>query len=132
MKQLLFIVFCLFVACDHSTQTDTIRERQFQLKGRIIGEVELTAGCGFVAFGTVIEFDVIKLQGMRYQNNHIGIIITCPRDYDEGFFEKGKTYQIVFSDKNQANFEWIIVNKDLLKKNGLSFDPYAIEVKKMP
>ena len=131
MKQLLLILLYLFVACDHDIQTDTVRGRQFQLKGRIVGEVELTAGCGIFAFATVLEFEVIKLKGMTYPNEYIGIVVTCPGDYDKNFFEKGKTYQVVFSDKNQADFDWLISNKQRLEKNGLLFDPYAIEVKKM-
>ena len=93
--------------------------------------MQQTPGCGLVAWATVVEFEVIKLTGMNYQNKELGIIFTCPENYSNSFFKKGNTYTVVFSDKNQTGFEWTIPNKDLLKKNGLSFEPYAISVKRM-
>ncbi|MFT3705538.1 MAG: hypothetical protein QM802_24425 [Agriterribacter sp.] len=102
------------------------------MTGKIIGKSEMPPHCGIVAFATVIEFEVIELTGMSYANKRIGIIVTCPEFYKDNFFEKEKTYQVVFSDKNQADFEWAIANEALLKKNKLSFKPYAITVKKLP
>ena len=102
------------------------------MTGIIADKVQLTPHCGTIAWGTVIEFKVIELVGINYQKKIIGIVITCPEFYIDNFFETGKTYQLVFSDKNQSDFEWVIPNKGLLKKNSLSFDPYAVEVKKLP
>ena len=132
MKQAINIFFWLITGITAYGQTDTVRGKQFQLTGRIAGKVQLTPGCGIIAWGTVVEFEIIELSGMTYTKKNIGIIITCPEFYKKGFFEKGKTYQVVFSDKNQANFGWVIPNKDLLKKNGILFDPYAVSIKKMP
>lgn len=131
MKQTFTILLLLTIELIARGQTDPIRGKQFQLTGKIIGKVELPAHCGIIAWGTVIEFEVIELVGLSYSNKRIGIIITCPEFYGNKFFKPGKTYQIVFSDKNQANFEWVIPNKELLKKNGISFDPYAVSVEKM-
>jgi hypothetical protein len=115
-----------------NSQTDSIRGKQFQLTGRIIATVQLTPHCGILAWGTVVEFEVVELVGMSYLNKNLGIIITCPEFYKDISFEKGKTYQIVFSDKNQADFGWTIPNREVLKKNGLSFEPFAISIKKTP
>lgn len=131
MKQTLTILAFLTIGFAAYSQKDSILGKQFQLTGKITGRVQLTPPCGTIAWGTVIEFEVTELIGMSYPNKKIGIIVTCPEFYKDNFFKKGKTYQVVFSDKNQAGFEWVIPNKDLLKKNVLSFDPYAVSVKKV-
>lgn len=122
----------MFITCKPQLKSEDIRGNQFYLKGKIAEEVDLTAGCGVIAWGTVIIFYISELKGMTYPNERIGIVITCPQEYGKNYFEKEKTYKVTFSDKNQADFEWLIPNKDLLRKNGLSFDPYAVSVKKMP
>lgn len=132
MKHLFTIVFFFFISCKSQIKSDNTRGNQYDLEGKIIEEVELTAGCGVISWGTVIVFSIYELKGLTYPNKNIGIVITCPGDYDKNFFEVDKNYKVTFSDKNQANFEWLIPNKDLLKKNGLSFDPYAIKVIKIP
>lgn len=132
MRHLFTISLFLFIACKPQLKSEDIRGNQFYLKGKIAEEVEITAGCGVIAWGTVIIFSISELKGMNYPSEKIGIVITCPQEYGKKFFEKGKTYKVTFSDKNQANFEWLIPNKDLLKKNCLSFDPYVIKVTKIP
>lgn len=132
MKQALLIAILFFFGCDSVSQKNEIRGNKFYLKGEIVGEVELTAYCGFIAWGTVIEFEIEKLIGMNYANKTIRLIITCPGDYEKNYFEIGKAYNIIFSDKNQASFKWLIRNKELLKKNSLPFEPYVVEIKKIP
>jgi len=132
MKQTFTILFCLIIGIPAYTQSDSNRGKQFHLTGKIVEKVQLTPHCGSIAWGTVIRFEVTELVGMSYPNKSIGIIVTCPEFYKNNFFETGKTYQVVFSNKNQADFGWVIPNKDLLKKNRLSFDPYSVEIKKVP
>lgn len=122
----------MFINCNQDFQKATVRGKQFLLTGKIVEEVQLTPGCGIIAWGTVIEFEITKLVGMTYTRKVIGLIVTCPGDYEDNFFEKGKTYQAIFSNMNQADFEWLIPNKELLSKNDLSFDPYVVEIKKQP
>ena len=131
MKRAFTILFFLIIGFAAQSQSDSIRGQQFQLKGKIVGKIELTPHCGVVAWGTVIEFEVTELIGMNYPKKKIGVIITCPEFYEGNFFEAGKTYQVVFSDKNQADFSWTIPNKDLLKKNSLPFDPYVVKIRKI-
>ena len=131
MKQSFFIIFSLILSYSIFAQSDSIRGKQFQLTATIIEKAQLTPHCGTIAWGTVIKFKVTKIVGLNYPKENIGIIITCPEFYKEGFFEMGKQYQVVFSDKNQADFGWVIPNKDLLKINNLAFDPYAVDVKKL-
>lgn len=132
MKKSSTIILSLLIGLAAYSQTDSIRGKQFQLIGKIKDKVLMPPHCGTIAWGTVVEFEVVNLTGMNYSKTRIGIIVTCPEFYKEEFFEKDKMYQVVFSDKNQANFEWAIPNKDSLRKNGLSFDPYAISLKKTP
>ena len=132
MKKLFILILYLIIGCKPFVQSESIRGHKFKLIGSISEEVQMTAGCGVIAFGTVIVFSVNELTGMSYPNKNIGIVITCPNDYEKNFFEKGKTYKVVFSDKNQAKFDWLIPNKDLLVKNGLSFCPYAVQIIKIP
>ena len=129
-KWLILLVF-LIVGLKANSQEASIIGKQFQLIGKISGKVQLTPLCGTIAWGTVIEFEIAELRGISYPNKKIGIIVTCPEFYKDNFFEKGKTYKVIFSDRNQANFEWVIPDKDLLKKNALSFDPYAVSITKM-
>ncbi|RYE31876.1 MAG: hypothetical protein EOP48_31255 [Sphingobacteriales bacterium] len=130
MKHHFILLFLLLVGSVAFSQKDTIRGRQFQLTGKIIAKVELTPDCGIFAFGTVITFEVNELVGLSYPDNIIRIIITCPELEEENLLEIGNSYHVVFSDTNQASFEWVIPNRNLLKKNRLSFDPYAVSVKK--
>ena len=130
MKRTVTIVLCLIIELTAYSQTDSIRGKKFQLTGKMVEKVQLTPPCGIIAWGTVVVFEVIDLVGMKYPNKKLGIIITCPEFYHDQFFEKGKMYQIVFSDLNQASFGWLIPNRDLLKRNVLSFEPYAVSVKK--
>jgi hypothetical protein len=129
MKQALTIILSLIIAVTTFSQTDSIRGKQFQLTGKIINKVQKTPYCGVIAWGTVVEFEVINLVGMTYSNKSIGIVFTCPEKYSNDFLKKGKIFKVVFSDKNQADFGWTIPNIDLLLKNGLSFVPYLISVR---
>ena len=131
MKESLILIFSLIFGLSTFSQKDSIRGNKFQLTGKIKTKVQMTPHCGTIAWGTVVEFTIIELNGMTYKNKSIGIIITCPEFYKEGFFEKGQAYQVVFSDKNQADFGWAILNRDLLIKNSLPFAPYAVSVKKI-
>jgi hypothetical protein len=131
MKLSFSILFTLILSHPVFAQSGSIRGNQFQLTGTIIEEVQLTPHCGVLAWGTVIKFRVTKITGLKYPQENIGIIITCPEFYENGFFEIGKRYHLVFSDKNQADFGWVIPNKDLLKINKLAFDPYVVDVKKL-
>ena len=129
MKQIFAIIIILLTGLVADGQKDSILGKQFQLTGRIKAEVQRPPDCGIFAWGTVVEFEVIKLSGMKYAKKTIGIIITCPELYENISFVKGQTYQIVFSDKNQDPFEWLVPNINLLKNYDLSFEPYAVSVK---
>ena len=104
MKRGISILLISITGLTTFSQGDSIRGKQFSLKGKIIEKVKLTPDCGIIAWGTVVIFEVIEIVGINYTNKNIGIIITCPELYKANFFKKGKTYQVVFSNENQAQF----------------------------
>ena len=132
MKQTFTIIVSLLCGLFAYGQTDSVRGKQFQLTGKITGQIQLTPHCGTIAWGIVVEFEITNIEGLIYNNKNIGIVITCPEMYAKDFFKNGELYQVMFSDTNQADFGWTIPNKDLLKRNHLSFDPYATTIKPIP
>jgi hypothetical protein len=131
LKRISAIVFFSIIWFSAYSQTDSVKGNQFHLTGKIKDKIQMTPDCGVVAWGTVIEFEIIDLVGIDYKNKTIGIIVMCPEFYKKNFFQNGKAYQVVFSDRNQADFGYAIPNRELLKKNSLSFDPYVISIKEL-
>ncbi len=111
-------------------QTDSIRGNQFELKGKIINEISLTPHCGYFAFGTVIEFEIIEFSDLNYKLDSIAVIFTCPEFYEDGFFEVGNTYTITVADENQADFGWTIPNESILIKYKLDDKLWVIKADK--
>ena len=111
-------------------QTDSIRGDKFELKGKIINEISLTPHCGYIAFGTVIEFQILEFSDSSYKQDSIGVIFTCPEFYKDGFFEVGKTYSITIADENQADFGWTILNESILSKYKLDKKLWVINADK--
>ncbi len=98
------------------SQTRPVRGQQFDLTGKIIGVVALTPDCGTIAWGTVIEFEIMKFSKSDYKLNTIGVIVTCPEFYKDNFFQVGQIYNIQVADENQADFVWNIPNESQLDK----------------
>src|SRR5205823_6553279 len=119
MKKIFTIIVLLLSGLADYGQKDSMCAKKFQLIGKLKEEIGMPPGCGEIAFGTVGEFEVINLTGMLYTDRVIRIIITCPDMYKEKFFEKGRTYHMLFSCTNQADFEWTVANRRLLERNHL-------------
>lgn len=131
MKQALLILF-IAIGLSAYSQADSVRGKQFQLKGKIASAPERTPLCGTIAWASVVNFEIVKIDGMTYGKKNIYIVVTCPEFYKNDFFQVGKTYNVVFSDSNQADFGWTIPNKELLKKNEFLFTPYVISIETVP
>jgi len=117
----------IFVSSIGFGQVDSIRGNQFELKGKIINEIALTPHCGYLAFGTVIEFEIIEFSDSNYKQDSIAVVFTCPEFYEDGFFEVGKTYTITVADENQADFGWTIPNESILSKYKLDKKLWVIK-----
>lgn len=111
-------------------QTDSIRGRQFQLKGKLINEISLPPHCGTIAFATVIEFEIIEFSDSDYKSNTVGVIFTCPEFYKDNFFQVGATYIMTVADENQADFGWAILNESKLEKYKLNKKLWVVKAAK--
>ena len=111
-------------------QTDSVRGRQFQMKGKIISDISLTPHCGTIAWGTVIELEIIEFSDSDYKSNTVGVIVTCPEFYKDRFFQVGETYTMTVADENQADFGWTIPNESILEKYKLKKKLWVVKADK--
>lgn len=92
MKNVLSIIAFLLSAISIFAKSDSIRGQLFQLTGKMINEISMPPDCGLVAWGTVVEFQIIEFSDTSYKQDSIGVIFTCPEFYGDDFFEIGMTY----------------------------------------
>jgi len=133
MKKRLIIVFLtiLLFGFVTSAQTDSIPEKTYLLKGKIINEKSLTPGCGYIKYGSVIEFIIIEFADITYSEKEIGVIIRCPEFYKDNFFEVGKLYEMTVSYEIIDSNSWTIPNLEQLEKYNLKSKLWAINTKKI-
>lgn len=131
MKIVNKLVF-LFILISSLTfaQASKIEGGEYEMTGKIINDITLPPGCGIIAFGIIIEFEIIDTNLKNYMNNQIPIIITCPEAYGKNFFKKNKTYKLIFSDKKQTDFSWTISNLSILEKYSFKKQFWLINIKK--
>ncbi len=126
----LFLLF-LLVSSWNFAQKEKVRGKQFELTGTIINEVGLSPHCGIFAFATVIEFHIQSFSDANYNSDSIAVIFTCPEMYGADFFQKGAQYQITVADENPADFGWMLVNQEALKKYNLPKKLWVLEAEKV-
>lgn len=126
--QLLSLIFILGISLSFSTKR--IENRKYKLTGKIVGDIALPPGCGYIAYATVIEFEIIDSNIKNYTNKKIPIIVKCPESYGNHFFEKDKIYTLSLIDKSQTDFGWTITNLNVEKKYNLDKKLWAISIKK--
>nr|WP_321453088.1 hypothetical protein [uncultured Carboxylicivirga sp.] len=119
MKTTITILALILISAIGFAQTDSIRGNRVELEGRLINEISMTPNCGYIAWATVIEVEIKKCSNSKYELDSVGVIVTCPEFYDNGFFKAGKTYTLEVSDENQADFGWTIPNDSILDKYNL-------------
>lgn len=117
MKHIVILLAFFAAATVGFTQSAAVKGNRLEVKGRMIGELSPTPHCGTVAFGTVVEFEVVESSDPNLTSGSVSVIFTCPESYGEGFFGAGKLYHLTIADENQADFEWSISNESLLTKN---------------
>lgn len=131
MKKLLTILVLILAITSAFAQKDSVKGNQFELKGKLIGEVSLPPVCGTIAWGMVVEFEIIEFSDKSYSSETIPVIFTCPEFYGKQFFKVGNTYQITVADQNQASFGWTIPNISVLDKYQYKEHLYVIDAKKL-
>ncbi|MFZ4932114.1 hypothetical protein [Chryseobacterium sp. Mn2064] len=124
----LSIIFLLITSLSFSTRENKVRK--YEITGKIINEVILSPGCGYLAQATVIEFEIINSNLKNYPDKNIPIIIQCPEFYGDCFFEKNKTYTLHVMDKSGTDFGWTITNLSVQKKYNLEKKLWTISIKK--
>ncbi len=129
MKNILLLAVLLYGI--NAKAQDSIKGNQYHLKARIINTLDLPGpDCGYFAFATVIEFEIIKFSDSAYSLKNVPIIFTCPEFYGKDFFKVGMIYNIKLADENQAQFGWTIINKGVLNKYDCKKEFWAIDAKK--
>ena len=108
-------------------QEDQINGNQYYLTGIMVNNDYGSPYCGDIAFAKVYEFEILTFSDTTYTQDTIGVIITCPEIYPIRF-EVGKTYKISLSDENQAKFDWLVIEEELLKKYNLPYYLWATEI----
>ena len=129
MKNTLLILTFIITSLIGFAQTDLING-SYELKGKIINHISLPPDCGYVAWGTVIEFEIIQFTNPNYKSKSIGVIFRCPESYGDDFFEIGKTYTMSVVENSQTNFSWNIPNKSILKKYNLNKELIVFKAEK--
>ena len=130
IKKNITLLILSFMTIVGFSQNDSIRGNQFELKGQIINEINLTPHCGTIAWGTVLEFILMEFSDSSYKLDSIGLIFTCPEFYKDGFFEIGKIYKIKVADENQVDFDWVIPNESILTKYDMKKKLWVIDAQK--
>jgi hypothetical protein len=131
MRQAIVFITFLFLGLVTTAQTDSIPEKTYLLKGKIINEIRLTPGCGYIKFGTVIEFEIVEFADLTYSEKEIGVIIRCPEFYKDNFFEVGKLYEMTVSYEMSDSTSWTIPNEKELEKYNLKSKLWVINMKKI-
>ena len=133
MKSGIIILTILICGLTQNFQTDSKKETKYVLKGKLLNEFDgLTPLCGIVAWATVVEFEIIEFSDSEYLKKRIPIIFTCPSSNNNKQFEVGKTYELILTDKNPAEFEWTMLEskKEILNKYELKKKYWFVEKKK--
>lgn len=130
-RQVIAFLTFLFLGLVSSAQTDSIPEKTYLLKGKIINEKSLTPDCGYIKFGTVIEFEIAEFSDLTYLNKEIGVIIRCPEFYKDKFFEIGKLYEMTVSYEISDSTSWTIPNETQLEKYNLKSKLWVLNAKKI-
>lgn len=112
-------------------ENDKTTEVYNEIKGKIINEISLTPHCGYIAFATVIEFEIINSDLKNYEKKTIPIIIKCPEFYKENFFDKKSTYRIKITDNSQTEFGWNIPNIKIYEKQKIGKEFWAVSIEKI-
>ncbi|MGH1515893.1 hypothetical protein [Chryseobacterium sp. JK1] len=130
MKNIYLITCMAVLGLTLSFSQKKNESRKYLLTGKIVNDISLPPGCGYLAQATVIEFEIINSNLKNYPDKNIPIIIQCPEFYGDGFFEKNKTYTLHVMDKSGTDFGWTITNLSVQKKYNLEKKLWAISIKK--
>lgn len=131
MKKIIYLLFSmLFLGTSLSFSPKRMENGKYKLTGKIVSDIAFPPSCGYIAYATIIEFEIIDSNIKNYTDKKIPIIIKCPEFYGNHFFEKDKVYTLNIIDKSQTDFGWTITNLSLEKKYNLDKRLWAVSIKK--
>ena len=104
-----------------SQQTEVKDTSVFDLNVKLIKVEVLPPFCGDLVWALAQKFEVLESNiELVKPKNIIVLIQPCPEFLGIGFFVKDKSYKVKVSQSSGAQFNYTIINHDLIKKN-LSF-----------
>lgn len=130
MKNIYLITCMAVLGLLLSFSPKKIENQKYKLTGKVVNDISLPPDCGYIAYATVIEFEIINSNIKNYTDTKIPIIVKCPESYGNHFFEKDKIYTLSLIDKSQTDFGWTITNLNVEKKYNLDKKLWAISIKK--
>lgn len=101
-----------------------------ELIGRIIKDISMPGNCGYIAFATILEIEILESGLKDYEQKHIPLIVKCPQFFGEKFFNKNDIYKIKISDKSKTDFGWTIPNINELDKYNLTKKLWVTDIEK--
>lgn len=128
MKLVYYILVFIIFTFNLNAQTDTIVEKQYNLKGKLIYKILQSTDCGRIANADVFEFEIITYSDTTYKNKNIGVVIPCPELHGKNFFKLDSTYDMILSDLQ--TYKWSISNIVVLEKYKLKYKLWVKEIKK--
>ncbi|MFP3593706.1 hypothetical protein [Chryseobacterium sp. SIMBA_038] len=126
----IFILAFILISSDYSSQRTRIKGNKYEITGKLVNNVSLTPNCGYIAFATVMEFEIISTTMKNYHDKVIPVIVSCPESYGENFFKLNSIYNLKIADKKQTSFGWTVPNINIAKKYNLEKDLWVTNVEK--
>ncbi|MFP3663286.1 hypothetical protein SB768_33145, partial [Burkholderia sp. SIMBA_043] len=64
----IFILAFILISSDYSSQRTRIKGNKYEITGKLVNNVSLTPNCGYIAFATVMEFEIISTTMKNYHD----------------------------------------------------------------
>lgn len=130
----IFLLILLLFLIKTEAQIPSQKKDIFQFKGKMIGNLDDGADCGYLKFATVVDFQIIEFSDKKIKQKNIGIIVRCPELYGKNFFKDGKIYKLTIeTEKNRKlndNFDYTIQNMRAFEKYKNENIYWAISISK--
>ncbi|WP_029296743.1 hypothetical protein [Chryseobacterium hispalense] len=123
------IFLLLLINISAVAQKKKLKRNQYQMTGKIVNDFKMPGNCGYIGYAIVLEFEINNTSLKNYEDKQIPIIVSCPEFFGENFFEKNKTYTLIFTDRHKKDLGWTIPNINVLKKYNLKKQYSLVDIK---
>lgn len=133
MGVLIKVVFALLLIFQFNAaycQADSVSNVQSELVGKLISYVPQAAGCGYITWAAVAEFELIGPGPENILSKRIPVRINCPELFGKMFFMPGEVYKITTTSK--PSFKGTITDDDKATLQKYLFDQefWAVSIEK--